>query len=685
MRQGPTILCCLLSAQSVWGEGLCYLCPDTDAEQGHIQVGVAQVNGVDPWRGSQLPWTDDGGSPQLEVDYATEDANSGYLEAGVRVDSGSLYGWEVETGKKNSWVFDLSSRHYEIRHDAGARTPYAGIGGSNLTLPAGWVFGANTNQMTNLDALSGPVTLGREHTDTGVGVAYSVAPQWRLTARLSERKSEGLATHGGVIGTNHNNGRSVILPAPVDHTTRNFEFGAEYSGARNQLSLALLFSEFDNDHQRLRWDNPYSNAGLVPQGSMGLAPDNRFAQFELQGAHSFSQASRLSYNLAFGSYTQDQEFEPYTIRPGLVGGVLPRSSLDGRVDSWIAGVRFAHDFDNRVSLNLKYRFRKLENKTPSSTYNYVIADFAQSAVPRTNLTYDFTKNEIGAELAYPLLPSLRLQAGADLSRTDRTNQEVEQTDEAGLWGKVNWAASQDLDLSLRGEISRRRADEYGVVAEIVPPENPLMRKYTLANLDRVALTATANQQLTDKLSLGLRAHYAETDYPDTGIGLTATDESSLTADLAYMPESSWSATLFTGYDRYDSKQLGSAAYAQPDWSADIEDSAFSVGGRIDWQPDGGRFEHSLEVTRIMGKGDISVQGAAYPETRATATRGVYRGKYQYTENLSAVLELWYERYDEQDWAVENVAADSVTRVLSLGEGVTDQTAVAAVVSLIYEF
>jgi MtrB/PioB family decaheme-associated outer membrane protein len=364
---------------------------------------------------------------------------------------------------------------------------------------------------------------------------------------------------------------------------------------------------------------------------------------------------------------------------------LPQDSLEGELNRWVAATRFSHRFANKLTLDVDYRLEDLDNATEQNTYDYVVGDFRPAFVARANPGFDFTRQELGTRLSYPLTSHTRLQGGAEVSRMDRRDRAVEQADELTLWSGLRWRLLDASALSLRAERSYRRGDDYAVVPNIEPPQNPLMRKYSMADQDRFSLQATASHPLTDRLTLGAQIRTDRIDYPDTRIGLTDTDETALSLDLTYAPGGDWSASLFTGFNHFDSTQQGSAAFAEPDWQARIEDTAISLGGAFDWHPVDGRWETGVEFSLVDGQSDISVTDTPFPEVGADLLRLVYRSSYRFNDTLRGMLELWYERYKEQDWAVENVAADSVDRTLGLGEDARDHEAVAAVLTLRYAF
>ena len=106
------------------------------------------------------------------------------------------------------------------------------------------------------------------------------------------------------------------------------------------MRLAYYGSIFTNDDDALTWANPY--LPLVPGATMGeraLAPSNEFHQLVLSAGFRSNKRTHATADVAFGRMTQDEAFLPYTVNSSLTTQPLPRSSLDGRVDTLTGNLR----------------------------------------------------------------------------------------------------------------------------------------------------------------------------------------------------------------------------------------------------------------------------------------------------------------------------------------------------------
>ncbi len=142
-----------------------------------------------------------------------------------------------------------------------------------------------------------------------------------------------------------------LLPMPVDYKTDQVDVSAAYSVARFQARIAYYGSIFKNDDNALTWANPYVslvNGGTA--GQLALAPNNEFHQLVLLPPVMTSTRGRSSRPTSrVGRMTQDETFLPYTINSTLTTQPLPRSSLDGRVDTLSGNVKIDLDLDGQDS------------------------------------------------------------------------------------------------------------------------------------------------------------------------------------------------------------------------------------------------------------------------------------------------------------------------------------------------
>ena len=141
-----------------------------------------------------------------------------------------------------------------------------------------------------------------------------------------------------MFGTSGGNPAAAIVPEPVDYETDQIDVVLGYLGKKGQFELGYHLSLFRNDKTSLTWENPFTGpwapAASFPAGlgRLGLPPDNEAHQITFSGGYTLGATTRVTATMAYGRMTQDDDFLPFTINPGLLFTTTwPRSSLDGEI------------------------------------------------------------------------------------------------------------------------------------------------------------------------------------------------------------------------------------------------------------------------------------------------------------------------------------------------------------------
>lgn len=671
-------------------QAVCNLCPAAEFNELRLDLGLVTADGMQSWRGSHLSWANEDVSAYLDLDYQNRDASGQYLQANINLLSEQDYGFSIATGQQSRWLLSFEHQAFQIGHEYLAATPYLRIGSQQMTLPDGWTRAASTAAMTDLEGFSQNLEMGIDHQDSLLKIGYLIDPQWRIDSTITHRQQDGLKSYGAVIGANYAAARSVILPSTVSQSTTDYLLQASYSGKQFNLSLGLLNSFFYNDADQFTWENAYSAPGNVDLAQAGLPPDNSYHQLRIQGGYQYSSATQISFSSAYGMYRQDQTFSAYTVNERINQAALPSHSLDGKILNWTNDLRLSHQFTPEWSLVFTAHHDEQDNQTPQNSYQYVIADTVQSQVIRENLPYGFSNRKLQARMAYRPNRDQRLQLGVDQQWKEQTYQEVDELDIQTLWGKYSWQPANSLNLDFYLAAVQQNAADTQAVEAIQPAENPLLSRFNLANQDRLDYRFNADWVLSEYFDLGAQLQYSTTDYAETQIGLTGSDSQSVFVDLGYFSGKHFYASLFAGFDKEQTDQSGSAAYATADWSVEIDEAVLTAGFNLRWENLGGKLNHELEYQYSDGTADITEKTtagviSAYPRIQSSLERISYAVDYPVTDQLTVIAKFWYEVFDETNWAYDDVENDTVTNVLALGNELNDQQAVAALLGVSYRF
>jgi MtrB/PioB family decaheme-associated outer membrane protein len=582
-----------------------------------------------------------------------------------------------------------------------ASTPYLEDGSDVLALPAG--FDINTNLYSNLRQFD----IETERERIGLGASLFTRQRWTLDVAFRHETRDGTDRIGGAIanggpggggggggGGGSGGGGGVVgnttaslMPEPVDYTTQLLDVTLHYDRDEAQLDIAYHMSLFDNADRSLLWEDPFSPGTF---GSQALAPDNEFHQLMITGSYRLPYKSQLTGMLSRGRMTQDQGFQFYTVNPAIMTTALPRSSLDGEVWLTTAQLKLVSRPLSKLRLTAEYRYDERDNDSSVAVYDTIVADsFATTAAVNRPLSYDRNRADLTANYRINSAMSLRGGYRYDEMSRDYTGAEREDTREHSVFARWKLKPHTRVDLALYADASDRDGNSYN------PPltENPAMRKYYLADRERTRAGASIDFLASDRLSLAASADYIRDDYDNSEIGLTEATLPTYTLDLSYQPRDD--ITTYAWYTREDieSRQAGSeAGTVIPDWKAEFTDTVDTFGAGAKITGIRSKWDVGADLVYTSTTGDVDLDNLApagtvtpYPDLETSLTSVKLWTRYRYRRDLSWKLSYRYERFDADNWALDNLQADSIGNLLLLGEETPDYDAHVMSASVIYHF
>ena len=619
------------------------------------------------------------------------DGNSSYFDLSAR-DLG-LESREIsaEGGRQGTYKLFLDYRKLPRTLLQDPKTPFLGAGSDNLTLPPNWVFGRTTGEMTALSSTLQPVDIGYDREDLGLGLSLTPARHWQYAVKYHRTTKEGTKTIAGAFGVNAFAARSAILPEPVDYVTDQVEMTASRIGERAQIQLGYYGSFFRDQHRSLTWQDPYGDPEVFPSvGRLSLPPDNEAHQVMLSGAYRITGNTRATARVALGRMLQNDSFLSYTVNTGLAPPPLPRSSLDGRIDTLVWNVSLLSMPLNKLELAASYDHDEQDNKTPRGQYQYVVADTALSSLIRTNTPYSFTNDIMKLRGTYRLPMHSKVSLGYDHEERERTFQQVSRTVENRVWGELGIEPHPKVSATLRYAHAVRDGGVPEAVAETQPPQNPLLRKLNQADRDSDQVSSQLTFTPKDNISIDLSVDYARDNYSDSQIGVTDGSDLQYTLDLSISPKERLNLHAFVTREQLKSDQQGSLSFSTPDWVVDTSDviDTFGLGAKLTAIRK--RLDIGADYTFSRSSGEIDVSSrilpvSPLPDLVTRFHRAEAYATYHFAEALSLRLSYVYEKYHEDDWTVDGVTPSTISSVLSLGQKNLSYEANMVVTSLRYRF
>jgi len=327
-------------------------------------------------------------------------------------------------------------------------------------------------------------------------------------------------------------------------------------------------------------------------------------------------------------------------------------------------------FDN-ARIKLAYRYDERGNRTAQDLWTGVIAEAFVSGAD-TNIPYSFKRSTLNLSADYDLLDAVRVSGGYDRKSIDRDFQEVaEQTEDSG-WGRILWRPNGSLQFDFKGGASRRDIDRYDETFAATLGQNPLMRKYNLAYRYRTFGELTMAASLPESpVTVTINGLYADDSYTRSKMGLTSGEELRLTADLSWTLSKTASLYVTGGYEKIRSEQFGSELFAREDWNATNNDKFYTAGGGVRVREIGDKFDLQLDYTRSEGTSEINVASVAagpnrFPDLQSKLEYLRLFLSYQQSDRLDITMNIRYQSFLAEDWALEAVEPATISSVLSLG-------------------
>ena len=647
----------------------CKYCQFEEGTSGTLELGLGYVSDDSFKFGEYTGLNEKGGFfvGNASVRFRGEEAHYWDINAtNLGLDSRAL---SAETGTQGKYKLFLN--YSELPHyiSDSARTPFLGSGSGSLVLPGSWVTANDTGSMTALAGSLQPVDLETKRKNLGVGATFLPAPEWQYAINIRHDTREGTKRIAGTFFTIS----SAQLVQPVDYVTDQVDASASYTGRKWQARIAYYASTFKNDIPSLTWQNPYTATVGETTGQLALPPENEFHQILAMVGYQFSNRTSATADIAVGRMKQNESFLPATLNSTLPGYpfALPRTSLDGEVDTLNANLKLSSRFTDRLRLNAVYSHNDHDNQTPQATYNWVATDYSV-ATPRTNLPYSFTQNKLKLSADYDSSAKSRTSVGYDYETVERTYQQVTKSNEDTLWAKFSTRALQNIDTSFRIAHAVRDKSGEEVVPGLTPPENPLMSKYNQANRTRNSAGFRTDVAASEAVNVGFGLDYSKDDYSDSAIGLTESKDLSLSGDVSMMFTKKTSAHFFVNLEQIRSIQVGSQSVSAPDWTGTNKDiiHVLGVGAKHALIED--KLDVGADYTISQSRGEVStvvtgVPQPGFPDLEARLNSLKLYATYRLKDNMSLHGAYWYERYTSQNWMLDGVTPSTIPNVLSFGE------------------
>ena len=457
---------------------------------------------------------------------------------------------------------------------------------------------------------------------------------YRSLARDGRRPfSMGFGSPGGTFAN---------FAAPIDERTDEVTADARFGRGPWNLEVGYLGSFFGNDLKQVTVDNPLrltdSMTAGPGQGRISLAPDNSLNSFHATGAYELPLAfpARIATTFSYGLRQQDEDFLPHTINSILAGDpglVLPRDSLDGKVQTYLANALVTLRPLPELDVRARYRFYDFHNDTPALDFPaHVVNDQSLSAELRRNVPNDYERQQASLDAAYRFSRMVTVRGGPFWDRWSRSrDREVSKLDEYGGKFAVDLRPARWAVVRADYLLGVRKGSEYNpydfLAATLDPAEVPdaiptgqlaELRKFDEADRTRNEIKLLTQLMPREDLDLSFSGGWADYEYPHSRFGLREDKRWNVGTEIGYQPVEWFSMSAWYNFEHWRQGQksrwrpvAGAAVTDDPanDWNSDSTDLVHTLGASLDFVLVPDRLDLSFRYVFERGDGQTHSNGA----------------------------------------------------------------------------
>jgi len=605
-----------------------------------------------------------------------------------------------------------------------AQSPYTNQGHGYLALPdelqaamqrdAGLYVAISTGMLSVMSVSPNIAPLQVQNERSGVDFNYRPGQDWVVGISGSRLHKFGTKPMGTALG---GGGLGIELPVPIDNNAYEVGLGADYLGKDVQAGAHYNYSKFDNKIPVLIWDNPKRSTDIDTTATkassmarMALDPNNMAHNISASAGVNLPMRSRLSAEVGYSVMRQDDEFMPYTINTALSAGATTTSRADGKIplNAWDPKAMPASNVDAKLTaLNQNYRLSmrgagdlrvsggyqsyNLKNKGTSYTFpGYVGADQSWNGGlgAISNELFEYKKDKADVKADYDLFNTVSVGGGYAIE-WKKMEREIPKTKEHQYSASLVFRPVQAFFVNGTYLVARRRMTEdfdfagyQNSAAKFV--EAPGLRRFDVSdrnrNQGRVQVGYTTRSDVSMSLStLVVKDKYRADSADMTGglagapnqlYGLTKEANQTYGAELGFPLGNAVTAELYGEHDSgrrfIQSNKGGAAPTAANDWTLRSLERSNGGGVALAFRP-GEKLRAKVSYDAMYSTFDVeprelgsALTYADLPQTKRLTQVARFDGTYKLTENLSFLARYSFEKFNIQDWAVDDIPLMSST-------------------------
>ena len=362
------------------------------------------------------------------------------------------------------------------------------------------------------------------------------------------------------------------------------------------LRLGYEGSWFEQQAPVYVWDNPtrltdqtHSRAYVAGDGtSLGRGsqwPSNSFYYVNLAGGYRPAPRTNVHATLSLGQSQQNETLLPHTINSAIPSldsaSSLDRQTAEAKANIGAGTINVVTRPTRNFSVNGPYRFTRFDNTTPHfERKRYVRFDQVEEEGGPPGLQ-GYTRNYLDVDAAYTGPAYTTFRVGYGYYGADFTERVYFRSNENTMRASVDAVGNQYLTVRSLYEHSRRRADRFRADVLEHVGEQPGMRHFDVADLDRDRITLLAHLLATGDMSVNASVAWTKDTFlnpeqpRENSFGLLSYKSQTYSIGADYIPADAVGVGASYNFDRYDGLSQSrnaspGAQFADPDrnWTTD---------------------------------------------------------------------------------------------------------------------
>lgn len=510
---------------------------------------------------------------------------------------------------------------------------------------------------------------------------------------------------------------AVDVLEPMDEVTQDFGARFAYNVKAGNVYAAFNRNIYNSRVDSLVIDNPFRATDLaytstaVPGGPaqvrFSASPDNEASRGAFGAMFKLARQTRISADLAFGTWTQDAQFLPFTINSAIftttgaaanATATLPQQSLDGKINTTTLNFAFMSRPVDNLGIRLRYRSYELTNKTTPVAWTGSTSgspDRSWGAPPTggwaTAVLYDSSTKRFDAQVGYDI-QDLTLEAAYRTAQLERTNREATTGDENGWTLTAIYHTSDWLSFRAFYDEAKRTAEGHTVYG------------FQADEAERESTRAGVEVNITpaSRFGVGFSYYRRNDDYPNrpdrvqvtggvpvpgaqpipgTPSGLLEASYDTYTVDVEFTPNERAEIGAFYTYEKNASTNqwsstTGTALNNLINFVGSDQGDTFGVNARFVLVPEKWTVSLFVQSQQIDGLLDMTAReaGSFYTPGRTTliplgAGGAADITDFDDTEWTTAVADLAYEVAKSWTFSI-GYAYDKYTHADAFSDGTT---------------